>query len=230
MYVRYPLGCVALGLILCSCAGSYPNWEAEACTDESLALVDHAIAEAILVEPYVAAALAFRFEEGHPSYGDIVARLVEVRSGDRVLCAHPPEEMDGDNPAKAVAIDRSILINEGSSYWMKTLGDWAEGQEYGEFTTAELEATVPELEGSDYARLMEQASAYLVGPAGAVELLVHEAAHFEAADCCHHESGDSHDCDFVDSVGKLAAHGVYWERWVDEGQWLDQLYWGTPTD
>jgi hypothetical protein len=31
-------------------------------------------------------------------------------------------------------------------------------------------------------------------------------------------------------VGVLASHGVYWARWHDESQWLDQLYWSRHTE
>ena len=223
--------CLVLASVLTACVdGGHEDWEIEACDGEDLELVDHTIAEAALVEPYVEAALAARFGGEFVRYSEILDQLVAVRSKDGIYCGRPPGDPSDDARGFLRLANQEIVINVDSPYWLTTLEDWEEGQAYGTLSATEVEAAIRPMDEAEHRQLRLQAWAYLTGPAHAVELLVHEAAHVATPDCCHHELGVLHDCDFVDSVGKLAAHGVYWERWHSEGLWLDQLYWSTHNE
>jgi hypothetical protein len=231
MYVARLLASAALVAALPSCGGGDygEGWDTEVCEGEALELVDRAIAEAIVVEPYVDSHLSYRFEGEYPEYSVILEQLLGARSGDRIRCGRPLEEAPHKSGAFATS-DGGIVLNTDEETWNNSLESWQAGQEYGTLSASEVEAAIAGMEYDEFEQLTAIAWDYLVGPAGVTEMLVHEAVHLATPDCCHHEAGVPRDCDFVDAVGQLAAHGVYWERWVDEGQWLHEVYWKTRSE
>jgi len=204
------------------------RWQGEPLYAEGEDLVDRAIAEATLVEEYLDDALARRYAGDVPSSAALVDRLTRMRSGDRILRVVP---IDGAFPewiGSYALHDDTILLNPNSESLSWAREGWLSGQEYGALSAEEVEALVGTMDDDEYSTLRVQAYGYLLGPATAVNVLMHEAAHAELGyDCCvHDEANDEEmDCDLVFSIGWLAAQGVYWERWVPESQWLDQVYW-----
>lgn len=220
-------GLLALSGLACGDETIDRDWEFQDCSEADEALIDHAIAEAVAVEPYVDEALSNRYGGDAPGYGEIVERLIEVRSEGKVLCAVAREGVELDWGGHAAGKYGEIRINVGGWAWVDAREEWTEGQAYGQLSVEEVEAQVGEMDRAAFHDLRRQAQDYLVGPSWATSLLTHEAAHLVTR-MGHGEGGtESRDCDFVDSVGKLAEHGIYWHRWHDESQWLDQLYWTT---
>ncbi len=226
-----PLNALAVLLVSCGAPTSGRYWEGTDCSEWDESLIERGVAEATLVEAYVDEALAYRFVGDVPAYATIVDRLVEVYSASEIHCGIPSAEAERDFGGLVFNEGRSILVNVESITWQRALADWQAGQAYGALSAVEVASLVETLDDDGYWELTEGARSYLLGPALAASILIHEAAHLEVRYCCHHPHGDTErDCDFVDTIGGLAAHGVYFERWHLEGQWLGQLYYAARSE
>ncbi len=230
--IRFLAGCIAsLALVSCGSPTSGNHWERTVCSESDQALIERGVEEAIPIVPYVDAALANRFTGDVPTYEKIVDRLIEVYSQGEVHCGAPLDEEEFSFSGLVYNEHRSILVNVDGQWWDRAREDWAASQEYGSLSAEEVESRIGGMDEDEYWTFRDTAETYLLGPAIATSVLTHESAHLVAPYCCSHGSDDSdRDCDFVDSVGTLAAHGVYWERWHQEGQWLDQLYWNSRAE
>jgi len=211
----------------CSCSSDGENdWELVDCSAPDRDLVESGIAEAAAVEAYVSQVVADRHVGDVADFGGLLDLLVDIHARDAIRCVRPlgVEEVSWD--ALAARRDSSILINVESEDWSDALSHWEAGQAYGTLSGDEVVGEVAALDEEGYLAFRQTALYYLVTPATAAEMLMHEAAHLATPHCCFHEEDQigKRDCDYVDTVGWATKRGVVWNRWVPESQWLDQVY------
>lgn len=211
------------GPLLLALSGCTPSdWDVEVCSGADLELIDRAIEEAYVIEPYMDEMLSRRFDSSYPSYGEIIETLIAYRSREDIYCGSPGPSVgyaSGENHGATIA------LNTDHFAWIEALEDWEYGRQYGALDAAGVERLVAE---GAYSSITWQARAYLTAPAFPLRVLSHEATHGTISDCCHHSRkttmAERGGCDFVDQVGWLAPYGLLWERWNPEKLWLDELY------
>jgi hypothetical protein len=217
-------------LALSACGPPESDWAPiRDCEPDELAMIDHAVAEAVYADPFVSSLISEAYGDT-VTYPAVLDRLVAVRSRGRIYCAEPADVAEEClTLGRADRDDDAILLNVSSDDWLEYTAAWDLGADYGARSLEETERQVLDSSAETFLDLRIQAHAYLMGPARIGGVLTHEAAHLEAPGCCHHTLEGTVERldrggDFVDDVGYWTVQGVYWRRWLPERQWLDRLY------
>jgi len=219
---------LAAALLTAGCAEEVERegWEIGECTADQLEFVDHAIAEANYASGYVEDAIAAEYgeDEEFAPLSAVLDHLARVRTAGQVLCARRlPDGSENFNGWAATKHD-AIVVNVEFEGWQLGKEGWEQGRGYGDRPLEEVADLAAGLDAASFAELRDQAYGYLVGPARASGVLVHEAAHLEEPDCCHHSLEEPFVRDRVHDLGSWTTAGVYWERWVPESCWLDEQF------
>lgn len=213
-----------------ACDSSEPNLFEEPCDTATMNFIDHAIEEALFVEPYVEDALSLEFEGDFPSYATVLDKLIEVRSGDRIYCGSINEEgpyADLQAYGWVMREDDGFALNFDDSELVTSFELWEENHSYGDHDLDDIPAIVAGMDIEEFGEFKDSAYHYLTSPALVVHGVAHETAHLVEDDCCHHAGQtdpEQYEDDYVVQVGEFAEDGVFWMRWRPEVLWLDQLF------
>lgn len=230
---RYAVAILSAALFVLSCphedGDEYElNWELEPCTEEDQALIDLSVERAQLIESYMEQAIDDEFEDGRLSYGQILRRLEEIHGAGNIRCGRYRGETVGDVCGMASHEENALFIGVDCPVWEESRAAWSMRRDHGETTREELAERIAIQDAAAFFALKEEAYLFELAPAFTTAILVHETAHLETPDCCHHGAGEIPDdppyADFVVDLQWHTINGVYWEWWIPEARWLNETY------
>jgi len=208
--------------------------EVRDCTEDELELIDRSIGEATRVESYVNEVLVDEYADVETTYGDIVDRLIRVRSRGAIRCGDAVDDPVGaysdygNYRSYADPLADTITMSTVRLSWVTSMVEWEDGRAYGEIDIEEIPDLVAGMDRSEFDDFRAQAEDYLTAPSVPAYVLVHEAAHLEM-NVAHNQEHmyDNSYREFITDIGIYAAYGIVWERWIPESEWLDHLYGST---
>ncbi len=213
-------------LALAGCGASV-DFDSRDCTQTELAFIDVATDRATAVEHLVGPELAERYPSESVTFGDVLARLGEARRDEKIRCGRVAE---GEPQVFGLAdvVSGTIILNMESRRWTAPLEAHTLSEGYGQLTTEEIAAQIESADWDAFHELKEMGRGHLYAPGIVSMSLVHEAAHLVTGSDYPHDEENAEQVraegDFVTEAGELTLDAIYWDIWLPERQWMDELY------